>query len=341
MQFEPPPNDPMLWDVDLPLRAQCYPLGFPLEIVTNSPKVLVAAEESWGMFKKVFSVPGLEMRIGVLAAASDERPPVPVPRGQRDLIAHVADSRNYMVLNLRKGFGFGWLTEGAVQDRAYLRYHFLEGPTWMLLESLFVTSIHAACVELDGRGVLLCGDSGSGKSSLAYACARNGWTFLSDDSTVLVRNGGGRLVTGNPYQIRFRDSATDLFPELKNLCISPRLSGELSIELATTSVPEIVITTTSTIKYLVFLNRCDPEPEGIFVFPRDRALAWLDQVVCYDEKHVREEHRAALRDLSTADVFEIRYTHLDSALRLLERLIRGGPAVAKPSFVTAGDPRHG
>jgi hypothetical protein len=65
-------------------------------------------------------------------------------------------------------------------------------------------------------------------------------------------------------------------------------------------VSEIAITTQCTINYLVFLNRYDPQPERLFLFPRDKALRWLDQVVCYDEKQVREEHRAALRDLSTA-----------------------------------------
>jgi len=312
-------------------------MGFPLEILTNSPDVLVAAEESWGRFRQVFSVSRLEMRVGVLAAASEECPPIPEPRGQRDLIAHIADRGNYMILNIRKGFAFGWLTEAAVQNRAYLRYHFLEGPIWMLLESLFVTSVHAACVALDGHGVLLCGDSGCGKSSLAYACARNGWTFLSDDSTVLVRKNSGRLVTGNPYQMRFPNTATDLFPELKNQNVSQRLSGERSIELVTASVPEINITTECNIDYLVFLNRCDRQPEGLFLFPRVEALRWLNQVVCYDDERIRKEHRVALRNLSTAGIFELRYTHLDSALPLLEKLVRGGPSVAKPSHEFAGD----
>jgi hypothetical protein len=40
-------EDPLLCNVELPLRAVFYPLGFAFEIVTNSQAVLDAAGESW------------------------------------------------------------------------------------------------------------------------------------------------------------------------------------------------------------------------------------------------------------------------------------------------------
>lgn len=337
MQAEIRPSDPLLWDFDLPMRAVYHPAGFPVEVVTNSADVLAAAEESWGMFEKVFSLPHIQIRLGVLPGSSKECSPTPTCRGQRNLITLVADTENYVVSDTRQGFAFGWLTEATVRNRAYLRYHFLEGTAWVLLTCLYLTPVHGACVTLDGSGVLLLGDGGAGKSSLSYACARHGWTFLSDDSSNLVRGRGGRAVIGNPYQMRFRDSAVDLFPELRDQRVSARLSGELSIELETTKVPEIAVTSECVVDYLVFLNRHDPEPEGLFRFPKDKALRWLEQVVCYGEEHVRDEQKAALRDLVTAEVFEMRYTKLDSALRLLKSLVRGGPSVTQPYLVRAGD----
>src|SRR4029077_5099751 len=110
---------------------------------------------------------------------------------------------------------------------------------WTLLKSLYLTPLHAAFVSLAGRGVLLCGDAGAGKSSLAFACARSCWTFLSDDSGCLIRSGSDRLVVGNPYQMRFREAGIDLFPELRNRRATPRPTGELAIEIDTASMPEI------------------------------------------------------------------------------------------------------
>ena len=217
---QPPPNDPLLWDFELPLKGVYYPVGFPVDIETNSAEVLAAAEESWGRFRKTFHVPPIQIRLGVLPGSLSVCPPPPTIRGQRNLITKVADGENYVALDTRQGFAFGYLTEAAVRNRAYLRYYFIEGTAWILLEDLYLTSVHGACVQRDGRGVLLLGDDGAGKSSLAYACAKNGWMFLTDDSSCLLRRRKGRLITGNPYQMRFRDSATDLFPELASQTVS-------------------------------------------------------------------------------------------------------------------------
>jgi hypothetical protein len=186
--------DPLLCDFEMPLQAVYYPLGFSLQIATNSQEILAAAEESWGHFPRVFPGPALQLRIGVVEGESGECPAEPICRGQRNLLSRVADARNFSVSDLGQGFAFAWLTQAAVHNRAYLRWHFIEGMTWDLLGSFCVTAIHAACVKLGNFGVLLCGDSGAGKSTLAYACARSGWTFLSDDSCCLVRGRKNRLV---------------------------------------------------------------------------------------------------------------------------------------------------
>jgi hypothetical protein len=337
VKLDPRPADPLLFDFDLPLVRTYYPLGFPLEIATNSACVLQAAEESWGKFHKTFQTPPVRMRLGVSPGSSKECPPTPVCRGQHHLITQVADADNYVVSDARQGFAFGWLTEAAVRKHSYLRYHFLEGTGLMLLECLYMTPVHAACVSLDGQGVLLCGDGGAGKSSLSYACAQNGWTFVSDDSAMLVRKNPERLVIGNPYQMRFRDSAQELFPELSTRSVTERLSGELSIELETASVPGISTATQCTVDYLVFLNRYNPQPEGLLRLESAQALSWLNQVVCYGEMRLRDEHRATLGNLASAEIFEMRYTKMDTALGLLEGLVRDRRVPADPCLVAAGE----
>ena len=50
---------------------------------------------------------------------------------------------------------------------------------WALDHDLL--AMHSAAVEVDGRGVLLIGASGAGKSTTAMACAAAGLGFLGDD----------------------------------------------------------------------------------------------------------------------------------------------------------------
>ena len=51
--------------------------------------------------------------------------------------------------------------------------------------------VHASCVALKSAGVLLLGDSGSGKSDLALRLIHEGWRLVADDRTVLsvAKNG--------------------------------------------------------------------------------------------------------------------------------------------------------
>ncbi|CAA9513026.1 MAG: HPr kinase/phosphorylase [uncultured Sphingomonas sp.] len=61
-------------------------------------------------------------------------------------------------------------------------------------------TIHATCVAVDGRAVLISGPSGAGKSDLALRLIDRGFTLVSDDQT-LVRKSGERLLAAAPAAI--------------------------------------------------------------------------------------------------------------------------------------------
>jgi HPr kinase/phosphorylase len=63
--------------------------------------------------------------------------------------------------------------------------------------------IHASCVELGGTGVLLLGQSGSGKSDLALRLIDAGGRLVADDRTELQRD-GARLIASPPATIAGR-----------------------------------------------------------------------------------------------------------------------------------------
>jgi|ERR1700722_3933011 len=317
-------GDPLLCDVELPLRGIYYPCGFAVEITTNSPAVLDAAQESWGRFHKTFSEPPVRLRVGVMGAGNGICPPTQTCRSWHNMLLTLTDADNYSVCDLSRGTGFCWLTQSTVDDRAHLRYIFLEGNILCMLQHLYLAPVHGACVRFQDCGVLLCGDSGAGKSSLSYACARRGWTFVSDDTSSLVRSRKDLMCVGNPYQVRFREAAVDLFPELCQQAITQRATGEMAIELATAAVAEISTALTSSVDYVVFLNRRDHLPAGLVSLPKEAALAWFEQVITHGEAESRREQKMALRRLLEKPILELRYRDLDWAVDRLELMVQEG-----------------
>jgi serine kinase of HPr protein (carbohydrate metabolism regulator) len=65
---------------------------------------------------------------------------------------------------------------------------------------LSAETIHASTVAIDGRAVLITGPSGSGKSDLALRLLDRGFTLVSDDQTI-VRKQGNQLVASAPPTI--------------------------------------------------------------------------------------------------------------------------------------------
>lgn len=65
---------------------------------------------------------------------------------------------------------------------------------------LSAETIHASTVAIDGRAVLISGPSGSGKSDLTLRLLDRGFALVSDDQTV-VRRDGDRLLASAPPQI--------------------------------------------------------------------------------------------------------------------------------------------
>jgi serine kinase of HPr protein (carbohydrate metabolism regulator) len=65
---------------------------------------------------------------------------------------------------------------------------------------LSAETVHGSTVATGGRAVLITGPSGSGKSDLALRLLDRGFTLVSDDQTV-VKKDGNRLIASAPSTI--------------------------------------------------------------------------------------------------------------------------------------------
>jgi serine kinase of HPr protein (carbohydrate metabolism regulator) len=63
---------------------------------------------------------------------------------------------------------------------------------------LSAETVHASTVTSDGRAVLITGPSGSGKSDLTLRLLDRGFTLVSDDQTIVKRDGKRLLASAPP-----------------------------------------------------------------------------------------------------------------------------------------------
>jgi len=315
--------DPVLSAFELPLRATFHPFGFPLELATNSEHVMQAAEEGWGMFTRQFEAAPVRLHLGVAPGSDAPLPAQSTFRSRENLVFAVANLENFLVCDFDRGFGFAWITESVARNHAQVRYRFLTAAGLMLLEQRAFASLHCGLIVRNGRGVALLGNSFAGKSTLSYAAARAGWTFVSDDGVFLVRDRSDRYAVGDPYALRLREDARQLFPELQDRMPFVRPNGKIGIEIFTRDLPMQVVPGCS-IDHIVFLNRNEPGTAKIRRYPKDDALHWCEQYASFGTRETRDAQLRCYQRLLSAGIWEMCYTDLDDAIACLDRLVDSG-----------------
>ena len=113
-----------------------------------------------------------------------------------------------------------------------------------LAPSPFSETLHASCVAIGGRAVLIAGRSGAGKSDLALRLIDRGAALVSDDYTV-VRREGGRLLASAPPTIAGRIEARGVgiltLPHVEDAPVCLFVDLERPVErLPEASVPQLV-----------------------------------------------------------------------------------------------------
>jgi HPr Serine kinase C-terminal domain len=307
----------------LTLEQMFFPLGFPLRVRTNSHEVLRQCDAKWGVFEPRTHGKPIEANIHVIQCDSLECPPATRCHFMGNVLVVVADAHNVCTAEFPWGKTRMLVSTAALRYSHYFNQTFLGAAAAGQLYTRFVTPVHAACVVLDGCGVLLCGDSGAGKTSLAWACARSGWQFVADDTSYLLHGESGRRVIGNCHKVRFRPSAAEIFPEIADAELTPRMSGKPSVEIRTASMQGVRTADNAHVDYVVYLNRRYPDSFDLVPYSRDVARRSMRQVL-FGTPDTRGSQYEAIERLLTARVLELRYQSLDQAVRRLEMLVREG-----------------
>jgi hypothetical protein len=316
--------------LEIPKPTLCemfFPFGFAIELCTNSEAILSEARQLWSGFEKRFDNRPIRVDVHVVedadARTSEQCPPAPMARMTMPILYNVADANNYSVANLDEGWTRIVMARATEKHRNYVGYFFLGAAPLCHIASQHATPVHAGCVSFKGRGMLLCGDSGAGKSSLSYACARAGWAYTTDDASYLLQGDGDVTIIGNCRQVRFRPSAGELFPEIAGLEITPRAAGKPSLEMPTTNLPWMNCVPTASVNYMIFLNRSAGGPQDLVPFSRKVARYYMRQVLFGSAAALARQY-CNIERLLTAEVLELRYNDLDWAVQRLQKLAEEG-----------------
>jgi hypothetical protein len=163
--------------------------------------------------------------------AEGEAPPSDLPPSEEaaavfeDIELHTSAERRILIVGRRS---FVEIVPGAGTPSAQGRIAplHLDRP-WIVAHRIFTLSViellrclgacylHAGCVADGEKGVLICGASGQGKSTLTYALARSGFSFVSDDGVFLRRSQTGIEVFSWPEKLKLDRRSCSFFEELR------------------------------------------------------------------------------------------------------------------------------
>lgn len=299
-----------------------FPLGFAVLVSTNRAEALDAARASWRCRSPMSALEPLVIHLDFFRDLSPIGAGTAHTRVDKRFLTVDFDEQGIVVADLQQGVARGVLSETLLTSDSHLRYYVLEAVALSMISTLRAVALHAACVSWKGNGLLLCGESGAGKTTLAYACARLGWTYVSDDASYLMFGSETRTVVGNSHRIRFRDAATQLFDELRGKQVIPRITGKPSIELPTAELEDIRVAAYADIAFIFFLKRDGELRPTINVIERSRAKEYFEKyfLVPPDPQSSTSE---ALERLLTVPIFELRYSGLDAAVSLMTQIAEG------------------
>lgn len=307
------------------VRQLYFPLGYPVALSSDSEAVHAAADESWPCREPLFDESPIAVAVHVAPGgrlAPNFAPYEVAFTGSPSGFRFVSGDTKFAEGDFRNRSAALYLDESTVRNRPYFRFHFLEAAVLQLISALHHAPIHAACVTppsaMHPAGILLCGDSGAGKSSLTYACARAGWTFTSDDASFLIRdNDGPPTVVGDAGRMRLRPQSAMLFPELASRTATERGNGDQRLQILTKELP-VKTSPQAAIAQVVLLNRDDLSPAQWAVWDRARAESWLDRVVYHWAPEIAATQRRALASLlDHARLRVLTYSRLEHAMDAL------------------------
>lgn len=210
-------------------------LGVTTTFVTDSAAVLDTIHEVYGGWADIDTRPGVATPSGATVRimvhddpGAPEAEPTFTFRVVDPTMLRVAWNGGMGVADTRRLESIAYVSADVVERKTGFVEGVLEPLTLFLLGALGREPLHAAAVVRGDAAILLAGPSGTGKSTLAYAAWRYGFSLLADEP-VYVQLRPDFRVWGRRSRVHLVPDSRAHFPELRDRPTTRLPSGKAKV----------------------------------------------------------------------------------------------------------------
>jgi len=173
------------------LKRESALLGARFEFLSHSAELIELVDAAYaGLPPQILDAAQAPLRVELTLVedetlAGGDEPPTPQMCGGGGLFGVVIDAANFAFAAPVSRGAQVCISRGLLErHRHHARYELLEFAVFMLASrAQNLVPLHAGCVGWQGRGALLIGESGAGKTTLTLQALLEGMEFLTEDAS--------------------------------------------------------------------------------------------------------------------------------------------------------------
>jgi len=293
----------------LPLRAELRMVGARCDLSTNSGEILSSLSR-WEAPPAAEPSYSFELSVVEDSEAKRDRSATPHFRGLHHLVFGSFGSDESFVFDLLRRKVSGVVSEETAVDQGFWNTRLLPTALGLLGATIGVVPLHCACLDKDGEGLLLAGDSGTGKSTLAVALSRCGFGIVSDGWTYVGKSGNDLTAYGISAPVKLLPDAVRHFPELGGFRAARASNGEMAFEVDAALAFGAEVCSKSRPRWLIFLERVEARGCEIVPFRGEAARTFFEssaERLPIQLKEGAKTRAALIETLSATDCWLARY----------------------------------
>jgi len=213
-----------------------------------------------------------------------------------------------LVIDGEQGRADGYLIKPASMHANLIEYLFHTALT-QLLRRRGLYMIHAAALEKHGRGIVIPGMSGRGKTTSFISLLRSGYRYLSDDHP-LIRDAGTHVeVLPFPNRVNVTESTIACFPELRNAPDHVLRPGSPKRSFHPEDLYPTSVGNCCQPAVMLFPHVLNAPHSHLELLPKSRALEILlpQSLLVYDPEVARQEFQVLARLVQQVDCYRLHF----------------------------------